>query len=213
MSGSTGHRDKRIADYVRNRADDDTVRQLEIEMLDDDDLFEKVQAEALLHKALEQAEEDDRPARDNGKHSGWIANAGWAVAATFAIGTVLLGVYAIDLENRLENLRKPAVGVPIETVIQQRSPLAGSERSRLDLAAHSGPVLLEFDVSGLAHDHFRVEVVGDQNTIEWQRQHPDQRGYLTVLIPDAAAIRTVHIASPDGEIIHSYVKLEEHRNE
>jgi len=97
--------------------------------------------------------------------------------------------------------------------MQQRSPLTGNEHSRLDLAAHSGPVLLEFDVSGLTHEHFRIEVVGDQDSIEWQRQTPDERGYLTVLIPDAAAIRTVHIAAPDGEVIHSYVKPEENRNE
>ena len=52
MTGIDQEQDRLIAAYIRGTADPEAVARLEEAMLDDDELFERVQKEALLQRGL-----------------------------------------------------------------------------------------------------------------------------------------------------------------
>lgn len=210
MSEANQDRNRRVEDYVRGQADEDTARQLEIEMLEDDALFERVQTEDLLSRGFD---ETDRAASTNSNGSG-SGTAGpprlaWALAASLAAVAVLLGAYSLALHERIETLRSPSTGLPVITLFEQRSLMPDASDPAAQLAGHEGPVFLEIDVSAYRHPSFQLELVRDEGSLIWQAQAPDERGYLTVLAPKAGELKAIHIRSPDGELLKSYQMKEE----
>ncbi|WP_376693051.1 hypothetical protein [Wenzhouxiangella sp. EGI_FJ10409] len=210
MSDAPEDRNRRVEEYVRGHADDETARQLEIEMLEDDDLFERVQTEDLLRRGFEETERvasSDRPKRQSG--STPLPRLGWALAASFAAVTVALGLYSSQLNERIDNLQAPSAGIPVVTLFEQRSLLPEPADSTLQLTGHKGPALLEIDVSGYSHASFQLELVRDEGNLIWEAQTPDERGYLTVMLPEAGELKSIVVRSPGGQTLKSY-KLREH---
>lgn len=210
MSDANHDRNRRVEDYIRGQADEDAARQLEIEMLDDDELFERIQTDALLKRGLE---ENDRaaPARVHvgGTPPAPMPRLAWALAASFGAVAMLLGVYSLKLNERIETLQSPSTGLPVITLFEQRSLVPDVTDPAVQLAGHAGPVLLEIDVSGYRSTSFQLELVGDEGSIIWEAQTPDERGYLNLLAPRARALKAINIRSPDGELLKSYQMREE----
>lgn len=203
MSGSAGHRDKKVKDYVRNRADDDGARQLEIEMLEDDELFDAVQTETLLREGLgtsAQAEPTDASER----RVGWMAPAGWALAATFTAATVLLGLYATGLQERIESLEAPSAGLPVVTLFDQRSTLLGDAPAPQSLQTGSSGALVEIDVSAAESEPFDLTLQTESRRYEWTGVEPDERGYLTILLPPNERAESIQVRSAAGRMIRQF---------
>lgn len=210
MNNAPEDRDRRVEEYVRGQADDETARQLEIEMLEDDDLFERVQTEDLLRRGFEETERvasSDRPEQQSG--STPLPRLGWALAASFAAVAVALGLYSSQLSQQIDNLQAPSAGIPVVTLFEQRSLLPEPADPAVSLAGHEGPVLLEIDVSGYAHDSFQLELVREEGNLIWDKQVPDERGYLTVMAPESRALKSIKVRSPDGKVLKSYALHEE----
>ena len=204
MSGSTGHRDKRITDYVRNRADDEAARQLEIDMLESDELFEAVQTEELLREGLGSSDTADDTAAANDTGSGWFAPMGWALAATFAAATVLLGFYAAMLSNQVETLQAPSAGLPVVTLFQQRSALLGDDSTPETLQTGAKGALIEIDVSTAQTNRFRLILQTETQRYEWEGVQRDERGYVTVFLPPNEQARSIRLRSKDGDLVREF---------
>lgn len=190
---------------MRGQADDEAARQLEIEMLEDEDLFQRVQTEDLLCRGLEQSEASSGATGTRRQPPLRVqARTGWALAAGFAAATVLLGIYSLQLNEQLESMQAPTVGVPVITFFEQRSLLPAADEPRFELSAHEGPALLEIDVSGYTHASFDLEIISRDQTTAWKEQLPDERGYLTVLVPNAGKVESMYVRSSDGELLKSY---------
>lgn len=210
MSKAPEGRNRRVEDYVRGKADDETARQLEIEMLEDDDLFERVQTEDLLRRGfIETGRDASSDRQQRSFKAAPLPRLGWALAASFAAVAVALGLYALQLSERIGNLQAPSAGIPVVTLFDQRSLLPEPADPAAALAGHRGPVLLEIDVSGFAHDSFQLELVRDEGSLVWEEQVPDERGYLTVMAPESRTLKSIRVRSPDGEILKSYSLQEE----
>lgn len=204
MSGSTGHRDNKIADYVRNRADDATARQLEIDMLENDELFEAVQTEELLREGLGHSAAVEASNGADHTASGWITPMGWALAATFAAATVLLGFYAAWLSDRVETLQAPSAGLPVVTLFQQRSALLGEESTPNTLQTGAKGALIEIDVSAAKADRFRLILQTETQRFEWDGVQRDERGYVTVFLPPNEQARSILIRSETGDLLRAF---------
>lgn len=210
MSDVHNDRNRRVEHYVRGAADDETVRRTEIEMLEDEALFDRIQTEDLFKRGLEETER--RACADEHERESKTAppaRLGWALAASFCAVTILLGVYSLQLKERIDALQAPSVGVPVVTLFEQRSVLPEPTDPAAHLAGQQGPVLLEIDVSGYAHESFQLELVRDQGSLIWERQVPDERGYLTVMAPNAQTLKTIKVLSPNGEVLKSYALSKE----
>ncbi|MDZ7789283.1 MAG: hypothetical protein U5L08_02070 [Xanthomonadales bacterium] len=204
MPDAPEDRNRRVEDYVRGNADDETARQLEIEMLEDDDLFERVQTEDLLKRGFQETE---RVAFDQGrgdKPSAHAPRLPWALAASFGAAAVLLGVYSLQLNDRLASLQSPSIGLPVITLLEQRSLLPEPAEPAANLAAHQGPVFLEIDVSGYEYPSFQLELVREQGSLIWEKQIPDERGYLNVLVPQAQSLKAIVLRSSEDEVLKTY---------
>jgi hypothetical protein len=203
MSGSAGHRDKAVKDYVRNRADDEAARQLEIEMLEDDELFDAVQTETLLREGMgtsAQTEATDA----SGRRGGWMAPAGWALAATFAAAAVLLGLYATGLQERVESLEAPSAGLPVVTLFDQRSTLLGEAPAPQTLQTGATGALIEIDVSAAGSETYALTLETPSRRYEWTGMEPDQRGYLTIFLPPNEQARSIRVRSAAGRVIRQF---------
>jgi hypothetical protein len=205
MSGSTGHRDKRIADYVRNRADEETARQLEIDMLDDDELFEAVQAEAMLQEGLALSGTEDDSARTTKPRRGWVTTTGWALAATFAAVAVGLGIHSVQLDRQIEALQSPTAGLPVITLYDQRSALLGETEEPTSLAIGSQGALVEIDVSTAETDRFRLTLQTERRRYEWEAVEKDERGYVTVMLPPHETVISFSLISQEGKKIREFL--------
>lgn len=205
MSETDENRDRRVEDYLRGNADEDAVRRMEIEMLDDDELFERVQREDLLRQGMGEAERDaSRGEQARSRRAAPAARLAWALAACFGAVALLLGAYSLHLAERIDALQSPTAGLPVVTLFEQRSLLPETADPSVHLAGHEGPVLLEIDVSGFPHESFQLELVGEQGSMIWEKQVPDARGYLTILAPKAQWVTAIRIRGPDGEILKTH---------
>lgn len=210
MSHAPEDRNRRIEAYVRGQADDETARQLEIEMLEDDELFERVQTEDLLRRGIGEAERP-RSSRSVGEPPAAVARPrlAWALAASFGAVAVLLGIHSMQLTQRIETLQSPVTGVPVISLFDQRSIMPGVSEQAISLAGLEGSVFLEIDVSGYDQAAFQLELTGDRGRLVWEALVPDERGYLTVLAPRAQSISSIRVRSTEGEVLKSYPLIEE----
>ncbi|NBB92830.1 MAG: hypothetical protein GVY32_06665 [Gammaproteobacteria bacterium] len=205
MSDGPKNLDRRISEYVRGQASEEEARELELEMLEDDDLFERVQTEDLLRRGLEENERAaSSGAADGTASSAPLPHLAWALAASFGAAAVLLGVYSLHLGDRIERLQSPSTGVPVITLFEQRSLLPKSADPPVNLSGHEGPVFLEIDVSAHQHESFQLELVRDAGSLIWESEVPDERGYLTILAPGGNSLKSIEVRSPEGEVLKTY---------
>lgn len=199
---------RRIEDYLRGRLNDEETRQFEMRMLEDDDLFARVQREDLLRQGLaEQPVEANEPL----PKPWWRGGAGdsipllrWlqpALTGAMALAVIALAIGNLDLRQQLDQMQAPRPGIPVITLHDQRSVLPGTDLPANDLGDIEGPVLLEIDVSGYEEQEFRVEIQAGRDTYLYERIQPDSRGYLTVLLPVKATGVFIY-SSGSHEIIH-----------
>lgn len=210
MSDEHNDRARRVEDYLRGQADEETARRTEIEMLEDEALFDRVQTEDLLTRGLGETGRMASPG-EHTRESGTTlpVRLGWALAASFGAIAISLGLYSLQLNERIDALQSPSVGLPVITLFEQRSLLPESDEPIAHLAGHQGPVLLEIDVSGYPHASFQLELVREQGSLIWERQVPDQRGYLTVMAPNAQKLKAIKVRAPGGELLKSHALSEE----
>lgn len=194
---------RRIEDYLRGRLKDEETRQFEMRMLEDDELFARVQREDLLRQGMaEQPAEIREPKpkpwwRGGG---GTIALARWlqpALTGALALSVIALAIGNLDLRQQIDELQAPRPGIPVITLHNQRSLLPGTEMQSQDLEGIEGPVLLEIDVSAYEEQEFTVEIQTAHDTYIYERVRADARGYLTMLVP--AKILAVEITKINGE--------------
>ncbi len=183
MSGRQEDRSERIADYLRGVLDEEATRQLELDMLEDPELFERIQAEALLKQGFKGAEAEPasgkktyRPAR-----AGWLWG-GYVLAGGLAMMVVGLGVRLHDLSLQLQSGAQPSVGVQVITLQTQRALIAPDSTPLPDRASDDG-LLIEVDVSARGEGTFALRVETERRRHDWVGLRPDARGYLTVFLP------------------------------
>ena len=205
MPDAPENRNRRVEDYARGIADDEAARQLEIELLDDDELFERVQNEDLLRRGFGESERVPSSTGSIGENNtGFPPRLGWALAASLGAIAVLLGIYSLQLNERIETLQSPTAGLKVITLFEQRSLMPEAADPSLQLAGHEGPVFLEIDVSAHEYDSFELELVREEGTLIREEQVPDDRGYLTVLAPRAQDLQAIILRSPKGKVLKSY---------
>lgn len=188
---------QRIADYVRGRLEDDEVRRFELEMLEDDELFARVQREDLLRRGLQTANLDAREGR--GFFPAWLRP---ALTGALALAVAVLGVHAWRLDQRLEQLQAPATGVPVVTLLQQRALLPGD--GGLPESPIEGPALLEIDVSMHGMEAFDLELKLVREARFLRRVRPDSRGYVTVLVPPGQILHGVDLLDTSGAVLRRH---------
>jgi len=212
MSHAPEDRNRRIEAYVRGQADDETARQLEIEMLEDDELFERVQTEDLLRRGIVASE---RPASSIEQKRGMgivtPPRLGWALAASLAAVAVTLGIYAMQLRERIESLQSPSVGLPVVTLLEQRSALTMATEPMTQVNTGPSGAMIEIDVSNAPVSEFQLILQTSHQDFEWQAVRRDERGYLTVLLPPNEAIRSIRVMTNEEAIFREYIFTQERK--
>ncbi len=183
MSGRQEDRSDRIADYLRGVLDEEATRQLELDMLEDPELFEQIQSQALLRQGLLDAKAEPasgkktyRPAR-----AGWLWG-GYVLAGGLALVVVGLGLRVHELSDRPETAPTPTAGIQVITLQTQRT-LLGPDEQRLPREPLGDGLLIEIDVSALGERAFTLMLETDSGVTEWTEMQADERGYLTVFMP------------------------------
>ena len=199
MTAKPEYRDRQIADYVRGCLDEESTRLLETEMLEDDALFARVQAEELLRRGLATAEIVDAQPR-----LPWLGN--WlhpALTGALTLVVLVLGGYSYIVTQQVEQLRAPMAGVPVITLNEQRAVFPATPAGD-DFTALSGPVLMEIDVSAYEHEAFLLRIGTTAGLTYPISVETDQRGYLTVYLAEVEEIASVSVFSdPGGEPIRT----------
>lgn len=187
-----------ISDYIRGALDEGQRQQLEIELLQDPQLFEQAQHEALFRHGLQNADLSCRQAP-----AGWR---GWlrpALTGALALSVVALGLRVWQLQHDLEGLRAPTAGVEVVTLLQQRS-VASLLESDAPVASLAGPVLIEIDVSMYETGLFDVDLELAHRNRRWKRFPPDERGYVAVYVPAGQTVRGLRLFDAQGQMIREY---------
>jgi hypothetical protein len=205
MSSAPKDRNRCVEDYVLGAADEDAARQMEIEMLEDDELFERVQNEELIRRGFESTEQVGSASRSQGSgNSAAHPRLPWALAASFGAAALLLGLYSLQLNERIETLQSPTTGLKVITLFEQRNLVPDTTDPTAQLAGHEGPVFLEIDVSAYKHESFQLEIVRGEGSLTWEDQVPDHRGYLNILIPEAHLLQEIRLRTRRNELIQTY---------
>lgn len=211
MSDPSEERNRRVEEFVRGQADDDTARQMEIEMLEDDDLFERIQTEDLLKRGFEENERSassDQGGRE--ERSALLPRLGWALAASFAAVTVVLGFYSLQLSERIDTLQSPSVGLPVITLLEQRSAVLAEQDPPSPITTSESGALIEIDVSGAEKDRFTLTVKTERRRYEWNAVRRDERGYVTVFLPPNATVQSILVHGAENGFIREYNFNREH---
>ncbi len=176
MTGIDQQQDQLISAYIRGTADPEDVARLEEAMLDDDELFERVQQEALLQRGLKTTLIETDPIAES-KPSFWRWP-GFALLGTLGLAVVVLGGWIVQLQQKIDHLQAPQTGIPVITLHDQRSILAPSQESTA--FPNEGPILIEMDVSAYEDTQFRLELQSGGKIHHWENLSADDRGYITV---------------------------------
>lgn len=204
MSGRQEGRSDRIADYLRGVLDEEATRQLELDMLEDPELFEQIQSQALLRQGLLDAEAEPasgkktyRPAR-----AGWLWG-GYVLAGSLALVVVGLGLRVHELSHRLESVPAPAAGVQVLTLQTHRALLGPGEHGLPKERVNNG-LLLEVDVSAHGHSAFALVLETDSGVTEWTAMQADERGYLTVFVPPGERATGLVVRDGAGRVVAEF---------
>jgi len=195
VTGIDQEQDRLIAAYIRGTADPEAVARLEEAMLDDDELFERVQKEALLQRGLKTTlMESDSPATSKSTIWRWP---GFALIGTLGLAVVVLGGWIVQLQQQIDHLQAPQTGIPVITLHDQRSLLGN--RDQATLPAEAGPVLIEIDVSAEPGSNFQLQLITLTGEYRWNDLVRDERGYITVLVSDLESPAQLRVAAMGTE--------------
>ena len=198
MTNKTQNLDRLIADYVRGCAEPEQARQLELAMLEDDELFYRIQVEQLMMQGLQSTDlREPRRGLASGLFGHWP---GKALIGGLSAALVLLGVYVITLERQLERLTLPEVEVTVVTLLAERDLLPG----RTERAPATGSTLIEIDVSGFDQERFELEIGLGEEVRRWPAVRVDERGYLSVYVPNATRVKWIKVLDDAGEVIRQH---------
>jgi len=202
VTGIDPQQDRLIAAYIRGTADPEAVARLEEAMLDDDELFERVQQEALLQRGLKTTLVDS-DSSGTSKSAFWRWP-GFALLGTLGLAVVVLGGWIVQLQQQIDHLQAPQTGIPVITLHDQRSVLAADSTPTLDGLPIAGPILVELDVSALAGQDFGIEIQTAGGRYQWTGQQPDWRGYLTVSLQASDLPARLVVLSPEGQPLREF---------
>ncbi|MEX2498045.1 MAG: hypothetical protein WD397_04120 [Wenzhouxiangellaceae bacterium] len=197
MSADPNPNSQRIADYVRGRLSEDEVQRFETQMLEDDDLFARVQREDLLRRGL-QTTNVEQPASPR-RFPAWLQP---ALTGALAVAVVGLGIANLGLRDRLEQLQAPRTGIPVITLHDQRALLPDEQMEPARRLPGDGPALLEIDVSAYEEQEFQVEIRTARDTYTYERVRADARGYVTLLLTERAS--GIELKTVSGKNIGQY---------
>lgn len=200
MTGRHDEQDHRIADYIRGTLDEASAARLEVEMLEDDVLFARVQAEELLQRGLRTT--DLRP--DEVSRPGWMfwTRPGSALVGALSLSVVVLAVWNVNLTGRLANQQVPQAAIPVITLYDERSLLTEPLSTGID--SLQGAALIEIDVSAHGDQAFELELKIGDNTHRWESMRPDERGYLTAFIPDTSSLESIRVFDQENVQVQEY---------
>lgn len=194
-------RDDRIADYLRGVLDEDAVRQLEIDMLEDQELFERVETEALLRQGLLTTETKSLSMQQPARASWtWWSWGGYALAGGLALMVVGLGLRLHDIDRQLDVLSSPAAGIQVITLQEQRALGQGAVMQLSELSESDG-LLIEIDVSARGDSTFSVDIETASQRHHWHGLRADSRGYLTIYVPPGEVPVRLSVSDELGRII------------
>ncbi|MCC5865267.1 MAG: hypothetical protein JJU31_09130 [Wenzhouxiangella sp.] len=204
MNGRQEGRSDRIADYLRGVLDEEATRQLELDMLEDPELFEQIQSQALLRQGLLDAEAEPASGKMTYRPAwaGWLWG-GYVLAGSLALVVVGLGLRVHDLSQRLELVPAPSAGIQVLSLQTQRA-LLGPGKQTLPLAPPSDGLLIEIDVSARGDTAFKLVLKTDSGVTEWTAIQADERGYLTVFVPPGERATGLIVRDGAGQLVAEF---------
>ncbi|TVQ33493.1 MAG: hypothetical protein EA370_11710 [Wenzhouxiangella sp.] len=204
MSGRQEGRSDRIADYLRGVLDEEATRQLELDMLEDPELFEQIQSQALLRQGLLDAEAEPASGKKTFRPAwaGWLWG-GYVLAGSLALVVVGLGLRVHDLSQRLELVPAPSAGIQVLSLQTQRA-LLGPGKQTLPLVPPSDGLLIEIDVSARGDTAFQLVLKTDSGVTEWTAIQADERGYLTVFVPPGERATGLIVRDGAGQLVAEF---------
>jgi len=185
---------ERIQRYLLSAGESADSERLEIEMLDDDELFAQVQIDDMIREGLVSTKIES--AADGiwgmpGVPARWPLS---AAIGLLSLTVLALGIRMHDLTQQIDQLSNPQVQVPVITLLEQRA-LAGDTSTP---AADMQRAILEVDVSAYMDQQFAVTLRDSTGSRSWQALQADERGYLTVFVPQLRDDVQLQVTSADG---------------
>ncbi len=191
---------ERIRRYLLDAGEAADSERLEIEMLDDDELFAQVQTDAMLREGLVSTKIES--AADGiwgmlGVPTRWPLS---AAIGLLSLTVLALGIRMHDLTQQIDQLAGPQVQVPVITLLEQRAFGVDSSTPAADMQQ----AILEVDVSAYMDQEFAVILRDSSGSRSWQALQADERGYLTVFVPRLHDDVQLQVTSADGSFDKTY---------
>ena len=201
----------RIHRYLRSEMDADEAHQFELDMMDDDELFHCYEQEYALQQGLRST-----AVVSNTKPIGifglsWERLAALTLVLVLGVGVILQQQRIGLLNGKLASQLAPSNSIHVVTIQHQRSFDAASSQHQVDINADSEYTLIEVDVSAFDEQTFKADIQGNSGSTRWHQLTPDERGYITLLIPNnrsAESPSSINILNSSEQALYN-IKLQE----
>lgn len=191
---------ERIQRYLLSAGESADSERLEIEMLDDDELFAQVQIDDMIREGLVTTKIESTAGSIWGMlgvPTRWPLQ---AVIGLFTLAVVAMGIRMHTLTQQIDRLSGPQVQVPVITLMEQRALADSAQPAAADLQQ----AILEVDVSAYMTQSFDVTLQDSAGSNTWHGLKADQRGYLTVFVPALHEDVELQVSSADGSFNKIY---------
>ncbi|MBU1189901.1 MAG: hypothetical protein KKC01_12805 [Gammaproteobacteria bacterium] len=191
---------ERIQRYLLSAGESADSERLEIEMLDDDELFAQVQIDDMIREGLVTTKIESTAGSIWGMlgvPTRWPLQ---AVIGLFTLAVVAMGIRMHTLTQQIDRLSGPQVQVPVITLMEQRALADSAQPAAADLQQ----AILEVDVSAYMTQSFDVTLQDSAGSNTWHGLKADQRGYLTVFVPALHEDVELQVSSADGSFNKTY---------
>ncbi|GAB4113646.1 MAG: hypothetical protein Tsb0027_01080 [Wenzhouxiangellaceae bacterium] len=191
---------ERIQRYLLSAGESADSERLEIEMLDDDELFAQVQIDDMIREGLVTTKIESTAGSIWGMlgvPTRWPLQ---AVIGLFTLAVVAMGIRMHTLTQQIDRLSGPQVQVPVITLMEQRALADSAQPAAADLQQ----AILEVDVSAYMAQSFDVTLQDSAGSNTWHGLKADQRGYLTVFVPALHEDVELQVSSADGSFNKTY---------
>lgn len=191
---------ERIQRYLLSAGESADSERLEIEMLDDDELFAQVQIDDMIREGLVTTKIESTAGSIWGMlgvPTRWPLQ---AVIGLFTLAVVAMGIRMHTLTQQIDRLSGPQVQVPVITLMEQRAFGGDGGTPAADLRQ----AILEVDVSAYMDQVFAVTLQDSSGSRSWSGLQADERGYLTVFVPLLHDDVQLQVSSADGSFDKTY---------
>jgi len=191
---------ERIQRYLLSAGESADSERLELEMLDDDELFAQVQIDDMIREGLVTTKIESTAGSIWGMlgvPTRWPLQ---AVIGLFTLAVVAMGIRMHTLTQQIDRLSGPQVQVPVITLMEQRALADSAQPAAADLQQ----AILEVDVSAYMTQSFDVTLQDSAGSNTWHGLKADQRGYLTVFVPALHEDVELQVSSADGSFNKTY---------